>query len=385
MINVLYLITSFKEGQGGHFYSLKTIVESLQNEGVNAIVVCIGSSEIIKNGNFKKYMIPISHNTSKIEIQIRDIIIQNKIEFVHLFDFISYRYIMNINIPHIQTKCGGTHNRFIPNSNYITVFSDENLKDFQKRKKYKDSQLIFIPNRINPFECDTQRIADLKNTINYNPKYKYILRITRISKYYEESLRQGYALNLKLNDNNVKSKFLVIGSVYDKNLYNRLKSEFQNTQWITELKFTNNAKELIDICDIYLGTGRGVMEACFCNKLIVVPVQNQKIPALLDQSNFRQFLKFNFSERCTSQIDEKEIFNTIINYVQGNISKKNLFKYYKKEFNLWFNVLFSNSKYINLYKQLQKSKDKGIIKLSLVQGVIFKSYIKYLIIRYAKR
>jgi len=382
-MNVLFVITSLNKGTGGHFYSLCTIVEELKNKGINPIVVCIGESPVIEKGNFTKFIYPISLKISIINGLIKVLVNKYNIELIHLFDYIAYRYVMGIRKPHIQTKCGGPYNRFIPNSKYITVFSNENLEDLKYKNKFRNTTIEFIPNRIKDFNCDSKRLEKLKEKISYEKNTKYILRICRISSEYEKSIRQGFNLTMELNRIGIKTKFIVIGDIYNKVDYAKFKSDYKGTIWLTDSLFTHNAKELIDFCDIYLGTGRGVMEASKCKKIIMIPTNNSRLPALLEASNFEVFFNKNFSQRLDINIDERAMLNKISLYLNGQKNKETLFQFYVEMFDKYFNIEKASDKYIEFYQQAIADFNGKKISLGLFYKITYIIYHKYLIVRYA--
>ena len=383
-MNVLYVITSLNKGVGGHFYSLKTIVENLKSSNINPTVVCIGNSPIIESGDFTKYFFSIHLKISKIKTKIESLMIKHKIELIHSFDFIAFNYIRGLESPHLQTKCGGPYNRFIPNNKYITLFSSENLLDYTSRRKFRNTQFELIPNRVTNFCVDNHRVQLLKKQINYNPENKYILRICRISKEYKKSILQGYELFGKLTELGFKCKFVVIGGVYDKNIYELIKKECPEIIWLTDKSFTYNAKELIDFCDIYLGTGRGVMEATRCNKLIMVSTNNKKLPALLDQNNFTDFFDVNFSQRLNVNINEYQLLNTLVKILNSEFNKNKLFRFYGEMYDEHFNIENGTKKYLKLYNRVINEYRGGKITLDLIYKIEYMVYHKYLLARYRK-
>ena len=57
------------------------------------------------------------------------------------------------------------------------------------------------------------------------------------------------------------------------------------------------ASELIGLADAVVGTGRTLVEAALCKKVLFVPIAGAELPTLVTPENWQQLAFYNFSER----------------------------------------------------------------------------------------
>src|SRR5690606_27072648 len=116
-----------------------------------------------------------------------------------------------------------------------------------------------------------------------------ILRICRISRMYQRSLFQSINLFdfIQTQDNN--TVLIILGNIQDQQVYNQLvESKRKNIFIVTDEKYTSNAKEMIDIADWVVGTGRGFMEASSKGKILFTVSNYSDLPTLITPNNFRE-------------------------------------------------------------------------------------------------
>src|SRR5690606_6173959 len=109
-------------------------------------------------------------------------------------------------------------------------------------------------------------------------------------------------------------KTVIIGAVHEREIYEVLKEKAGNNNsiiFVTEDEYTKNARELLGLADLYIGSGRSLMEASFLGLPIAAHVTNGRLPVLIDEGNYEEFLKTNFSGRSYSNIVDEERLNNI--------------------------------------------------------------------------
>lgn len=375
MMKIVNLITSNQgksfSGKGGHYYSMCKISNEL-NKSCDVKVFSIGSGESQVLNNYKKNL-NISHIYSN---NLKDLFfLNNKIlndaisesEIIHCYDTESLIYGIRFSRifkkPLIFTKCGGKNpSGFFPFVQNIILFSEENKNYFLHQKKFSNSNISVIPNRVNYIKPDPERIKSLHNKINYQNEI-IILCIARFGYVYKQAHEQTINLANYLRSKNIKCKAVLIGYPEDLNVVNSIKESCsENDSVITEKYFCNNANELIQIADIVVGQGRSIMEAAYFRKVLCIPHQSDELPILVNHSNFKIFIDHNMTSRGYKK--KNNINDCIINAIEDssyNEFSKNLFIEN-------FDINRINKKYINIYNSVKyKFNFKEFIDLNLLK------------------
>src|SRR5690606_34104832 len=145
------------------------------------------------------------------------IILKEKPDILHSFDHISFLWARlsgnKFKIPYSITKCGGVNPIYYPYAEHMVLYSEENKLFFQNESKYKNSNLHLIPNRIQKFEIDFDRIRLLQKELGDYKNVFTFLRITRFKAYYHDSSLQLIKLINKLQDDGIKCCLIFIGTV----------------------------------------------------------------------------------------------------------------------------------------------------------------------------
>ena len=366
---ICFFIFGTGAANGGHYRSLQMISEALLIK-YDVIIINMGYtySDIIKSSIIKSYFVFFNGINIINAINKTKKIFENvNINFLHAFDYNSYLFVrilsQKIKIPYFMTKCGGpTPKGYFPYVSSLVLFSNEDYNYFMNNSKYKNSSIVLLPNRMKQFSLDKKKIAKLKDDYSLLNKI-VLLRICRICSFYYQSLIQS--INLvnelsKCSDNNVK--LLIIGNIQDQKIYEKIKiieEHSDNVIIITDKDYTNNAKEIIGVADIVIGTGRGFMEACSQSKIMMVPANNSKYPVLITKDNFNIAFEKNFSERVS--FNENEISKNF-NKIKKCIDNKELFEKTKIDSLEWYNYYFSLDNaiedYYQMYEKSTFKKDK---------------------------
>lgn len=212
--------------------------------------------------------------------------------------------------------------------------------------------MFLIPNRISKFKSDYYRIKDLnKNLIKQNkPKSFTFLRITRIGNYYMASTHMLIKLVKDLKESGLDCNCIIIGTIESQEAFELLQSKINDDiTLITSDYFSNNAKELIDISDCVLGSGRSLMEAACKGKPLLTPTINGL--SLLREDNFEEAFSYNFSERINLKGYEyaKEL-SIIKRIIQNEVTYQKSSEFSLKVFQKYFNAELLHDKISDIYK-----------------------------------
>jgi hypothetical protein len=352
-IKVSYFIfSSHPQSGGGHFHSLKTIVEGLAR-AVNYQVLNAGlvlgkplhgfpntTFISMKRWSFQKGLILLFRQVKEFDPDV-----------LHAFDLKSLWLARTLGYwlgkPVIFTKCGGANGSgFIPAADTYILFSGENLKHYQKHQTV-GGRMHLIPNRVNKKEQDLQRISTLREAIGLAGKF-VLMRISRVNPYYHRTYQQAIALlkiKLKTQPNVV---LLFIGFIQDQDFFEQLQQETVGLpiHFITDPEYCRAASELIGLADACVATGRGVMEAASVGVPIYCPVSDATLPVPLNLDSLPQLLHFNFSERTKDVPKQREEV----------LSTDNQKAMIKQIYQQYFSVSVAAPKYLELYKGAKQKK-----------------------------
>ena len=306
MNNILFTIHSY-QGTGGHYYSLDATATAL-SKYYRVYIVNIGEkpSPVIEKSLIEHRFVQLGQlNYFKVEQILISIIKQYNINIIHSFDIASYLMTVfpayKARIPIVLTKCGGPLlSKFeYPVVDNIILYNEKEYLYFKSQYKFRNSNIVLLPNRVLSFDCNKVRITQLIEKYNLTRK-KIVLRIGRIAKSYKLTAIESINLVKELHKRDHRYCLLIIGNVKDESVADELfqmTKEYDYIYIITEDIFTVNAKELIDIAEIVVGTGRGFMEACQRNKIMFAPCNNSEYPIAVTSENLQQIMANNFSER----------------------------------------------------------------------------------------
>ncbi len=369
---VMYFISSNKKGIGGHYYSLKTTAEALEDV-IDPLIVVIGKvkSPVIELTHIPKtYIYSNGWNVVAVVFQLINLIKKEKVDIVHSFDWQAFFYVRIMSflfkIPQINTLPGGGNPIvYFPYSDNLILYSKENFTYFQLNKKFKESNLYCIPNRIGTLKEDTTRINKLSKYLDCSRKT--FLRISRFALHYLESIKQAINLVVVLNKQGFKAQLIIIGTVEEQVVYDDIikyiKSKNEKNIFIfTENYFTVNASELINIADFIIGTGRGLMESAAMSKVLLTPVKNSEYPALINEKNFIHFFSTNFSPR-NQVADEKSRNLEEIKTLFKEPKKLQYLRLFSKEmFMRYFDITAKKREYDNLYNTVVYNSKHNIFE-----------------------
>lgn len=372
-MKVIFFISSSMQGKGGHYYSLLETASKLTSH-CETLIVSIG---VIKSPVLSKFDGRYVHvdetgvlNTFKA---IKKVLNGEKADIYHAFDSRAFFYVRILSLmdgtPNVLTKCGGANAKHYPVCDELILYSRENLEYYKNNKNFDHTNITFLPNRVSPPMQDRQRIEDISEKLVEN--VPVILRIARLSTSYEDSILQSIKLIEMLAEKNITAQLIVVGVVQDIEVFNRLIAyETKYVSFYVEDEYNTNASELIDLADIVVGTGRGFMEAACLGKVMLAPTKDLSIPVLVNENNFLEIFRFNFSQRFISNVSTEDALKDIVLAIKeidsdaGNAFIKGIADEYFMSENL-------PSKLMQVYKNVQQP---SIHVIDVVKHFILKIY-----------
>ncbi len=383
-MKILFFISVHGHGRGGHFHSLNHISMKIGEEhDVKIISFGPGKSDIIEsNPHFLRHI-----NFKGLDFfKLRKIIKQEARIFnpdiFHCFDVESYNIIRLI-IPSnknilVLNKCGGSNPIHFPYVKNLILFSMENQEWFKKQSKFKNTNVHLIPNRVKSLQLDTDFVP-----IEKNPEEFVFMRICRIGHTYKKSIQDSINLILKLLEGNLKNvKLYLIGVVEDADVFeeliNHILVKSGHLVILTESIFTNEASKMLYFADAVIGTGRGLMEAASLGKPLLAINKNGEIPILLNEMNFNDAFKTNFSERNVfPKLNDDENIKSIAQIIYDKESYLANSFFVTQSFEKYFSLEKAKEEYSVAYKQSKTSKRKMFADLPFILRNIFSFYRSY--------
>lgn len=370
-------------GVGGHYFSLLETAKQLSKQH-EVVIVNIGDKKAIalQNTEFKTYFITVKGaKILTIHYAFKKLMKEVNPDIIHGFDVIAYFWCRSVgntlNKKYSFTKCGGRNLVYLPYAKHIVLFSEENRNHIQNLKKFKNSNLHLIPNRIVQFDNDEIRIQKIKEELGeLNESFKF-LRISRIQPYYKKSAEQIINLVNTLNSEGVECTLIFIGIVEDEDVFSQLKEMACNRViFFTTKEFTKNAKQLINIADAVLGAGRSLMEAAAKSKVLLCPIKQGKIPLLIHEHNYHDAFKYNFSERVdVHDYDEEKNYNLIKKMVLNSQVREEYSAYAMKLFKQDFDANRLCEKYTVVFNKMSSKQPKKYFDFILHYFFVLRKYI----------
>lgn len=348
-MNKIFLVVNFRNGIGGHNFSALEIARLFQNDNSDNLLIEVGFNPSPILSSFNNYIF-IEHDFKfwLIIKRIKEIFLLNSIHVIHSFDLSLYLIFRCFLDKVYLTKCGGPNYRFFKFSKNLSLFTLENYYYYNKKGK----NLAFIPNRIKEYSSSLVLIDELKSIIRYNDSDIIFLSICRINAYYERNINIFLNLYKALCVESPACKFILLGEKNDDELVNYIHQFLSpNFYLVSDMKFTKNAKLVVDLCDFYFGSGRSLMEATYLNKVLLVPSNKNEIPVLLSHDNFMESFKYNFTERYISSSTDAIFLSRIQELLDSSfrfdfLSKFNSLSYFYD----FFYINNAHQKYLNFYK-----------------------------------
>lgn len=356
-MKLLFCITALGHGKGGHFFSLRTIVETLSADH-DVMVVNLGRSlsPVVAEGKYPLKYIPY-HGwdylvaTAKFASLVRAF----HPDVVHAFDVPAFgvaRAVVKAPIKLALTQCGGPNPRkYYPAAQDLILFSQENYDFFSRHKRWRGAHLALVPNRVQPVQGDVDRVEKLRQKHALGQE-KIILRISRICRHYQSSCAQGINLVAKLAAEGMAVRLLLLGVVQSPEVKADLQALIVSRQaenlviWEDDKSFTDNAAELLPLADAVIGSGRGFMEAASMNKLLLAISAAGDYPIGVTEANFAEVFATNCSPRSqVANYAEEANLKWIASALQGVATVNS---------RQWFDTYFSAERVRVLYPEFYR-------------------------------
>lgn len=391
---IAYFISSQNKknsGIGGHYYSLIATANAMSKTN-EVFVVHIGviDSLALENSDLKVYSYKTNSPLSiKTYFSVLKLIKELKPDVLHSFDSRAYFWVRLLSkktkIPSILTRCGGkVPLDYFPYAPQLVLYSKENLHYFRSKKKLKETDIYFIPNRVFSFLTNQDKINNIKQLYGLNAYEFVFLRITRIGKTYSSSTHQLINLVKQLRVDGHNVCLLLVGKVEDVSIKNYLVAIADNVIIIDNPFYTVNAKEIIEVADIVLGTGRGFMEAASKGSVMLAPCKNRKYPIVVNNNNFERIFHYNFSERYDEKaLTNEKIYEEIQELLKSKKKRDAHRLFIKKKYETSFNLMAAIPTYNQIYRKSRCCRDKNYIDLLLhlyYTLITFKSHYRIVVL-----
>jgi glycosyltransferase involved in cell wall biosynthesis len=381
-LKILFFISVHGHGRGGHFHSLNHIAKEIgKKHQVKIISIGSGRSEVIKeNLHFLGHLNFYGLNFTATKQKITRIFKEFNPDVLHFFDVDSYnaiRLLANIKKTKVAVnKCGGPNPTVYPYVKNLILFSQENFDWFKIKKKFQDSNIALIANRVIPIVIDPsfQPIMKARNKFTF-------LRICRIGLTYKKSIKDSIRLIESLNFMGIYNvKLIVIGTVENWEVYKELANLIENQnveiEFITDPNLTREASKMLYLADAVIGTGRGFMEAASLGVPLLTINGNGDLPVVVDEENYCEAFKTNFSERNVFKLHDD---NKNIEKIKKIIFEKNFYNemslFSKKIFNRDFDITLVSNKYLKFYDTILLDKKSVLTDLFNILRYTIKDFL----------
>ncbi len=384
-INILNVLSSYGKASGGHYRSCRTIGEFLNEQPNIAVsILSIGKtiSPVLKESTLFLGLLRMKwYWPWVLNKHIAKIIREKNINVVHCYDGGSYLILILLpalrRIPIVYTKCGGANEnkKVVQYAPDVVLFSHENLSFHQSNRRLRDANLNLISNRVR-IDVGSADIAPLLTPEVDRSSYELtLLRICRIGKHYQESVRQTINLAAFLKDRGVKLRTIVIGVNETNSILEDLRayasSKDVSVFFITDKKYTENAARFIPQADFVLATGRGLMEASAEKKVLFCPNKNSDLPALVNQVTIDELAKNNFSPRSQTNLIWTEVEQEVLELADNESSRlqygKMISAYAEERFILNQKVI---DRYLSIYNRVITNHNKKAAIKRITRNVI---------------
>jgi glycosyltransferase involved in cell wall biosynthesis len=358
---ILFIIskTSFLEGVGGHWRSLRIIASELYEQGFPVTVCTLsnnGSSPIFDNCIFDTVTFPcnpilLPYHGKKLKCFIDRL----QPDIVHLFDHRSLIRCLALNqlhsIPTVFTKPGGPMLKFkITPPSDVILFSHEDITWFQNNIKTA-SNYHLIPNRAVTVKPNTNKVQKLKTQLNDG---FILLRICRIGVEYKDGIVKTILLIRELKRRGVAASLALVGSIDSQEVFDDLMSSYrEDIYYFTTKEYYKEGSQILPVANAVVAVGRGVQEAMSLGLPVLCPGSNNQFPILITNDDlFNRAMKFNFSQRTIfpENYDDENLQN-FISIIQNKSKYQELSKLSLFWFDEYFNVKGAVSKLQRVYNQ----------------------------------
>ncbi|WP_299758436.1 glycosyltransferase [uncultured Pontibacter sp.] len=366
-MKILYIISTFKGGNGGHAYSL-THISSEISKYADTAIISIGpkrSKVVTTSPHYLQYLYFDAINILTFKNELYEVLETYKPDIIHCFDTNAYN-IVKLILPNskykiILNKCGGPNKKNYPLFNDLILFSIENKTWFDQQFEYNKSNIHLIPNRVKGIKVAAPSQLD-EPIFKDQTKFTFV-RIARLGAAYKKGIIDAIRLISILTNLNYKVELYIIGVIENELILRELQKEAQglNVIFLTKDVHTVKASKMLYLADAVVATGRGLMEACSIGLPVLTPSINANIPVLVSENNFDSFLSTNFSERNVDEGYSKENnISNIIKLINNKEYNQKLRAFTSEMFEKYFDISEGAKKYIEVYKSVLTSNRQEV-------------------------
>lgn len=358
-MRVLYLISAQGTGLGGHFWSLRSLVEAIRTE-VDCSVVNLGRVPVAA---MKGVPVPYhdviwrSPHIASAMRRLNSHVLKQDPDVLHSFDEISLFFARVMSLRHgkslLHTKCGGPNpGGYFPRVQDMVLFSAENQEHFATDRGYRHSELHLIPNRVNELPVDPMRIARIKEGLV--PGAVVFLRIARLSTTHEGASLQALNLVKQLRRDGFLAHFFQVGVVDSQSSEALVRAAMDpQDRLFTQPDMVCIANRLIDSGDFVVGTGRSLMEAASRGKILLAPLAGSQHPVLVTPGNVSHLSRTNFSSRGRIPgFDAEANYDAIRIALTSQQRHEELRAFARRMFDEDFSMAAAVPQYVHLYQAL---------------------------------
>lgn len=351
-------------GIGGHLYSLQALVAAMIPRA-ECRVVALGSARCpaFETLDCPRHQIPFGKDRLRLRelAQVMDIVRRHRPDVIHAFDVNSCafarRAARRAGCGLVMTRCGGPNpegrfpRMYFPRVRRLVVFSEENRVFFQTDRRFRRARIWHIPNRIGTVAVAQDRIDALRRQLR--PGVPVILRIGRISPGYEKTAGQSIRLVKRLAAEGIPVQLVFVGVVQDARTDQAIRAALAgHGEIVSDPEITGQASAILDLGDLVVGTGRGLMEATARGRIALVPTRAGDLPALLTPDNWESLFRFNFSERSEIQAwDEEQNYAAIRRALTDPAYRQELAAFGRAVFAKHFAMSGALARYLAVYEE----------------------------------
>lgn len=366
-VKIAIVISSFQgssSGQGGHFYSARSLATALR-QNCEVYIFNVGNMEAKALDDYDGPMERVAFSSPYDLGSMRHLerrFIDFGIDLAHGFDRNTVTMLRIISgrcrLPVVFTSPGGLKAGGHPAVKNLIVFNRSALNSFRALTRFKRSQMHLIPNRALPLTVNRARLETTKLPID-SRKFTFIT-INRLTSRKEHQIVQSLNLVEELHHQNLPVELIVIGideGSLNQKTYSRLRS-LRFCHLLTDSKYTKRASDFLSLADAVIAMGRGVMEACANDKVVLVSPSEGEFPVLLDEHNFEPFFEENFTNRCRIEVSAKASLMDITDLITDQSKKRHAEQLSSDLFNKFFDIRASVPQYLEIYRESEVNGTK---------------------------
>jgi len=372
-----------KHGRGGHYHSLNHISRKLAEEhDVKIVSVGPATGDVLEDNPYF-YGHIFFDGISFISFRNRILALDRELkpDIFHCFDAPIYNvlrlFISSRRKKIVVNLCGGPNPIEFAHVKNLVLFSLENKEWFESQRKFDDTNIHLIPNRVSAVQLD-----DVPNEYVKDNQYFNIVRVCRILETYKKSVEDTIELVLFLKKSGIHNvRLYVIGTVEDGRVFSELRRKASSLKddvvFVTDDKYTKEASRMLYLADAVIGVGRSAMEAASLGIPLLSINANGNHPVLLDETNIMDAFRTNFSQRNVfSQYNEENNLRKITRLISDPAYLKKQREFSQVFFKKYFAIETAAAAYTTVYKSSMYSKRFLLADIKII-AKMFRRYYFY--------